>query len=277
MNCAFTISKYLFSYFLMPFTILCALAFLGFNFLRADNALLYGFGIVNILLLILIPGLAFAKLLRISPAETSIGILVSNLFLLYITFIHHTNPIFLLIGLLITYIPAFKMLGDEILQLGISLSNLPLLQRAFHKLPLLQNHYQKDRNAKNYTLNDIDAMDGEQFEHYVANLLALYQFTNIKVSPYSQDQGLDVYAEHQTIKYGFQCKRWGKNVPLSAIQEIYTAKELYQIDRAIVITNSGFTRAAINAALKLDVMLIDRNRLDEMIRNLQHPERGTLF
>ncbi len=277
MNCAFTISKYLFSYFLIPFTILCALAFLGSNFLRAENTFLSSFGIINILLLILIPGLAFAKILKISPAETTLGILVINLFLLYITFLHHTNPVFLLLGLIITYIPAFKMLGDEILQLGLYLTNRPFFRKILHDIPILQNYYHKDRNAKNYTLAEIDEMDGEKFEHYVANLLALYEFKNIKVSPYSQDQGLDVYAEHQGIKYGFQCKRWGKNIPLSAIQEIYTAKELYQIDRAIVITNSGFTRAAINAALKLDVILIDRNRLDEMIRNIQNPDRGRLF
>ncbi len=273
MNCAFTISKYLFNYFLIPLTILSTLAFLGFNFLYAKNLFFSSIGLICILLLILIPGISLAKLLKVSPAEITSILLIINLFQLYTILIFQIHPLFLILSLIITYIPTFKILGHQASQLSDYLTRSAL----FHKIPISQNHYQKDRNSANYTLSEIDKMDGEEFEHYVANLLALYKFTNIKVSPYSQDKGLDVYAEYQSIKYGFQCKRWERNIPLSAIQEIYTAKELYQIDRAIVITNSGFTRAAISAALKLDVILIDRNRLDEMIQGIQHPEQNPIF
>ena len=66
-----------------------------------------------------------------------------------------------------------------------------------------------------------------------------------------------------------QSKRWSKTVRVDAIQEVHAAKDIYDTNRAMVITNSFFSDDAIRMADKLYVELWDRNRLiQEIMKNL---------
>ena len=66
-----------------------------------------------------------------------------------------------------------------------------------------------------------------------------------------------------------QSKRWNKTVRVDAIQEAHAAKDIYDTNRAMVITNSFFSNDAIKMADKLYVELLDRNRLiQEIMKNL---------
>lgn len=259
MKCAFTISKYFFGYITMPLITLSVLTLMGLSLIHSENHWVAYLGVLYFTLLLLIPIVSIGRWLYLSASEAFMITTAWAGFLLYIALFRHVNPLYPSIMALIPIIPTFKAIGDLVLRMGRKIISLNIFRR----------EYEKDRRTASYTLEEIDQMDGEKFEHYVANLLHLYQFKKIRISPYSNDKGLDVYAEHEKLKYGFQCKRWARNIPLSAIQEIYTAKDLYELDRIIVITNSGFTKAAIEAAIKLDVILIDRKRLGEMIRYLQ--------
>lgn len=259
MNCAFTISKYLFGYFAMPIASITAFVIMGLALLHSQNHIIAYLGVLYFILLAIIPLMNIAKWLFLSTSEAFMVTMIWGSLILYLVLFQHVHPIFSMTMTFIPIIPTFKAIGDTVLAIGKKIGGLQLFKSA----------YQKDRSAGLYTLEEIDQMDGETFEHYVANLLHIYQFKKIAVSTYSNDKGLDVYAEHEGFKYGFQCKRWSKNIPLSAIQEIYTAKDLYGIDKAIVITNSGFTKAAIEASIKLDVILIDRKRLGEMIQHIR--------
>ncbi len=259
MNCAFSISKFLFSYIVSPAITIVLTSLLAVTLLYSTNTILAFLGMVIIIALILFPLWQLSRLLKLSLSESFMIALASNGFLLYIAFVSHFSLIYSALLLIISLIPAFKIIGD-----GVS----KLLQKLFTFVGKHQG-YIRDRRVEAHTIEEIDEMDGEAFEHYIANLLARLNFKSIKVTAYSQDNGLDISAKFEGLHYGFQCKRWKKNIPLSAIQEIYTAKELYQLDRAVVITNSGFTRAAIDAAIKLDVILIDRKRLQAMIYEIQ--------
>ena len=66
-----------------------------------------------------------------------------------------------------------------------------------------------------------------------------------------------------------QSKRWNKTVRLDAIQEAHAAKDIYDTNRAMVITNSFFSNDPIKMANKLYVERWDRNRLiQEIMKNL---------
>lgn len=243
----------------MPIASITALILMGLALIHSQNHLVAYLGVLYFILLAILPLANIAKWLFLSMSEAFMITMIWGSLILYLVLFQHVNPLYSTTMALIPIIPTFKAIGDRIMAFGKKLGSLTLFESAYHK-----NH-----NAALCTLEDIDEMDGEAFEHYVANLLKIYLFKKIKVSTYSNDKGLDVYAEHEGLTYGFQCKRWSKNIPLSAIQEIYTAKDLYGLDKAIVITNSGFTKAAIEASIKLDVILIDRKRLGEMIRHIQ--------
>lgn len=98
-------------------------------------------------------------------------------------------------------------------------------------------------------------MDGLQFEHRCAELLRYRGFHKVVVTKSSGDQGIDILARKNGVKYGIQCKYYSHPVGNKAIQEAYAGAEFYDCDAAIVMTNHTFTKAARELAAKLNVEL----------------------
>jgi restriction system protein len=123
--------------------------------------------------------------------------------------------------------------------------------------------------SKSVGMDKIDSMDGFEFEEYVGELLSNLDYQNVKVTQKTGDGGVDILAiDHVGNKVAVQCKRLNSKVGNSAIQEIYLGKKLHNCSRAIVITNSYFTKPSIEAALKSKVELWDRDRLIEEIQKV---------
>ncbi|MBQ8025376.1 MAG: restriction endonuclease [Oscillospiraceae bacterium] len=121
-------------------------------------------------------------------------------------------------------------------------------------------------NLKDF-LASIDVMNGHEFEHFCAGILRKNGFTNVVVTPGSGDQGADILAEKDGISYAIQCKRYDSVLGNKPIQEIHAAKDYYGCDRGVVLTNSIFTRAAMQLALRTNTELWDRNELVRLINN----------
>lgn len=111
-------------------------------------------------------------------------------------------------------------------------------------------------------------MTGHQFEFYIGDLLTVLGFET-KVTKGSGDDGGDIIASKARKSICYQAKRYKNKVSKKAIQEVYAAKKVYHTDRAAVITNSYFTKPAIEFAHKLGVELIDRDGLSKMIAQAQ--------
>ncbi|WP_313631267.1 restriction endonuclease [Enterococcus devriesei] len=116
-------------------------------------------------------------------------------------------------------------------------------------------------------IQQIDSMDGIEFEEYMAYLLDKCGYQRPKITQKSGDQGIDIIATQEELKIGFQCKRWKKKVGNKAVQEVYAGIGYYSLDKAIVITNSYYTASARQLAKKLAVELWDRNDLIRLIEN----------
>ena len=86
-------------------------------------------------------------------------------------------------------------------------------------------------------------MDGLQFEHRCAELLRYRGFHKVTVTKGSGDQGIDILAQKNGLKYGIQCKYYSHPVGNQAIQEAYAGADFYDCDAAMVMTNNTFTRA----------------------------------
>lgn len=128
----------------------------------------------------------------------------------------------------------------------------------------------KRRVTKKYIasidIEKIDGLDGEEFE----DLLAIYfKSLGLKVTKTkrSHDYGADLILEKDGEKIAIQCKLYfNRTVSNSAVQEIATAKDFYGAEKAVVITNSKFTKPAQILAEKIGVKLIDREGLVNMLK-----------
>jgi len=114
-------------------------------------------------------------------------------------------------------------------------------------------------------ITEVDGMKGHDFERYVAELLKMNGFTNVKVTKGSGDYGIDVIATSGKDKYAVQCKRSESKIGIKAVQEAFLGREHYKADVAVVVTNNYFTNQAYEAA-EGKVALWDRERLGGLIK-----------
>ncbi|CEG26323.1 type II restriction endonuclease family protein [Bacillus sp. B-jedd] len=117
-------------------------------------------------------------------------------------------------------------------------------------------------------INEIDKMDGIKFEHYLKELYSAIGYT-AKVTQASGDFGADLVLSQNGRKIVVQAKRYSKNVGVKAVQEIKAAQSHYNAGEAWVITNSYFTKAAMELAKSNSVKLIDRDHLIQQILNMK--------
>lgn len=100
-------------------------------------------------------------------------------------------------------------------------------------------------------------MTPEEFEHHCAAILRSSGYRNVKVTQFSGDQGIDVFATKKGKKYAVQCKLYSGTVGNKAVQEAYAGKAFYNCDIAMVMTNSVFSKSAEDLARETGVKLWD--------------------
>ena len=127
-------------------------------------------------------------------------------------------------------------------------------------------------NYYNYNMSAIDGMEGHEFEYFCAELLQKNGFSNVRVTPGSGDQGVDVIASKDGIKYAIQCKNYASALSNTPVQEVTAGKQFYGCHVGVVMTNSTFTPGAIQLAEATNVLLWDRTKLLEFIRKAGGPE-----
>lgn len=112
-----------------------------------------------------------------------------------------------------------------------------------------------------------DYMEGHDFEQFCARLLEANGFYNVQVTPGSNDQGIDILAQKQGVKYAIQCKRYSSDVGNKAVQEVFAGKSFYGCHVGVVLTNRYFTQSAKELAEKTQVFLWNRDILDALCEN----------
>ena len=119
---------------------------------------------------------------------------------------------------------------------------------------------------KNKSIVDIDLMSGIQFEEF------LCQYFNNQGYVCSQtkatgDQGVDLIAKKGDLIIAIQAKCYSGTVGNHAVMEAFAGMKYYQANRCRVITNSTFSKSAIELAKANDVILWDRQVLIEKLAN----------
>lgn len=129
---------------------------------------------------------------------------------------------------------------------------------------LLQKMKMTPKNADR-TMEQVDKMTGEQFEIFVAAVLEGNGYEIRQMTSTTGDFGADIIAYRNEELIAVQCKRYANPVGLKAVQEAIAAMKHYECDSCLVVTNSRFTKQAIELAMDNEVVgLWDRDVLVRM-------------
>lgn len=134
--------------------------------------------------------------------------------------------------------------------------------------------YQQHRRRHVLDIAGVDAMDGTDFERYVASLLTAQGYNDIRLTE-RFDLGIDIVANKDGIRWGIQVKRYSGLVKASAIRQVVTALKHYHCDKAMVVTNSTYSKVATKLANSNDCLLIDRPKLTHWIKQLDDGKQET--
>lgn len=121
------------------------------------------------------------------------------------------------------------------------------------------------RRRRERAAEDMDLMEGHDFECFCAELLKRKGFREVEVTKGSGDYGVDILAEKDGVTYAIQCKCYSSPVGVKAVQEAYAGRDYYDRMVGAVLTNQYFTTPAVEAARKLKILLWDRGYLEEML------------
>ena len=88
----------------------------------------------------------------------------------------------------------------------------------------------------------------------------------MRLTDYSHDYGADLIVKKRGEKIVVQAKRYEKNVGIAAVQEAVGSVAYYDADRAMVVTNSNFTKSARNLAKQNEVELWGREEIQKKFR-----------
>lgn len=120
------------------------------------------------------------------------------------------------------------------------------------------------------TIDDIDIMEGYEFENYLTTLF-FYAGFKTQTTQKAKDYGADIILTDESgAKIVAQAKRYSKTVGVKSVQEVIGAKSHYKASEGMVITNSVFSFEAETLARENNVRLVDRKELIEMYKRIQN-------
>lgn len=84
----------------------------------------------------------------------------------------------------------------------------------------------KDKSNTGVHIDELncDKMTGYEFERFCAELLKVNGFVDVKITKGSGDQGIDIIARKDDIKYGIQCKCYDSDIGNKSVQEAFPEK-----------------------------------------------------
>jgi restriction system protein len=119
-------------------------------------------------------------------------------------------------------------------------------------------------------LSEIDRMDGHEFERFLVTLFKRLGYKASHIGASGGDFGADLIIEKEGAKICVQAKNYDNSVGNDAVQQAIAGAAYYDCQAALVVTNSTFTKAAVEQAAgsNLPVTLWDRNLLAEKLKKV---------
>jgi hypothetical protein len=110
----------------------------------------------------------------------------------------------------------------------------------------------------------IDAMDGREFEAAVAQLLEILGYEHVE-RKLGFDKGADIVATRDGVRTAVQVKRWSTPVDLKSVRQLVDGKRRYGCENALLVTNSFLTGPAVECATEWGIEVWDRWKLADFV------------
>ncbi|MGN0355232.1 MAG: restriction endonuclease [Muricoprocola sp.] len=117
---------------------------------------------------------------------------------------------------------------------------------------ILQYFFGSGRDKKKYRDR---AAAGVEFEHEICRILKKNGFREVRMTKTSGDFGTDILAKRNGLIFAIQCKYYTGSVGVDAVQQASSGCQYYEADLPVVVTNSYFTRNAVQLAEQTGVVL----------------------
>ncbi len=109
----------------------------------------------------------------------------------------------------------------------------------------------------------------EEYEKYCFSIFRLAGWSG-KTTPRTGDQGADLVCESGGFRVVVQCKQYSKPVGNSAVQEVLAVRVFYEAALAAVVTNTSFTKSAIELARRTSVHLLHHSEVREWAKKYKN-------
>ena len=152
------------------------------------------------------------------------------------------------------------------------------LNDAKHRLQSLQSELTRKRQearqlellrSKQYQLEQLFSRDwrsmrGVEFEDFLEQVFIL-RGLRVETTKASGDQGVDLIVTNGHWRIAIQVKGYSDSVSNKAVQEAHTGMTFYDCNGSVVITNSQFTKSAIEIASTARCKLIGEDQIRDLV------------
>jgi restriction endonuclease Mrr len=111
---------------------------------------------------------------------------------------------------------------------------------------------------------DWRSLRGVPFEDFLTRVFQLLGY-HVQTTKTTGDQGVDLIVFRNGQRIAIQAKGYAGSVGNDAVQQAHAGMAFYQCDRCAVITNSRFTRGAVELAVRVKCSLIDGQSILSLI------------
>ncbi len=163
------------------------------------------------------------------------------------------------------YLDEIGYFKNDVLHIPFELDSISgqKLSQVINKIVLNYGYNQEMNNLEN-GLVYYENIDPLEYEYFCKDLLE-FDGWDAKVTQATADQGVDVIATNDDgLVIAVQCKKYSSPVGNKAVQEVFSAKQHYNADIAIVVTNNTYTKSAKELANTTNVLLLHHDDLRDL-------------
>lgn len=123
------------------------------------------------------------------------------------------------------------------------------------------DQYEYSEDGEAFELPPLALLTASQFEEVCVKYLEYKDFNNIIVLPKSEDERVTIVAEKEEVKYAIRCIKSDTKVKEDVVRGIESGRKHYRCHVGLVLTNSTFSKSAIDMAEEKLILLWDKDRL----------------
>lgn len=136
-----------------------------------------------------------------------------------------------------------------------------------------QNNLATKKEAENKNMefeakaSNLLELTPEEFEQYIADIYSALGYA-VKITPQSNDKGIDILMSKDNKKYAVQCKRHKGTIGSPDIQKFIGAMQYANISHGYFVTTGIFSLEAEKMANEYPIELIDKFKLGLLIKEI---------